>query len=175
MIFKNQKTHNMHNTNIIHTMMRRAVVTVAGIAALGVVGIVGTPAAMAQDAATDIVVLRLTLGDKVYKASEVDNIAFGPEQVSMTTSAAVVNVGYDQLVSIRFNTLLGVSDVATDAASSAIEYDGTSVRASQPLAIYDICGRKALDAPSGMADVTSLTPGIYIVRAGVQTLKISKK
>lgn len=93
----------------------------------------------------------------------------------MTTSAAVVNVGYDQLVSIRFNTLLGVSDVATDAASSAIEYDGTSVRASLPLAIYDICGRKALAAPSGVADVTSLTPGIYIVRAGVQTLKISKK
>ncbi len=166
----------MHYTNIIHTKMRRAIVTVAGIAALGVVGIVGTPAAMAQDAATDIVVLRLTLGDKVYKASEVDNIAFGAEQVSMTTSAAaVVNVGYDQLVSIRFNTLLGVSDVAVAAASSAIEYDGTSVRASQPLAIYDICGRKALDAPSGMADVTSLTPGIYIVRAGVQTLKISKK
>lgn len=165
----------MHYTNIIHTKMRRAIVTVAGIAALGVVGIVGTPAAMAQDAATDIVVLRLTSGDKVYKASEVDNIAFGPEQVSMTTSAAVVNVGYDQLVSIRFNTLLGVSDVATDAASSVIEYDGTSVRASLPLAIYDICGRKALAAPSGMADVTSLTPGIYIVRAGVQTLKISKK
>lgn len=166
----------MHYTNIIHTKMRRAIVTVAGIAALGVVGIVGTSAAMAQDAATDIVVLRLTSGDKVYKASEVDNIAFGPEQVSMTTSAAaVVNVGYDQLVSIRFNTLLGVSDVATDAASSAIEYDGTSVRASLPLAIYDICGRKALAAPSGMADVTSLTPGIYIVRAGVQTLKISKK
>lgn len=165
----------MHYTNIIHTKMRRAVVTVAGIAALGVVGIVGTPAAMAQTAATDIVVLRLTSGDKVYKASEVDNIAFGAEQVSMTTSAAVVNVGYDQLVSIRFNTLLGVSDVATDAASSAIEYDGTAVRASLPLAIYDICGRKALAAPSGMADVTSLTPGIYIVRAGVQTLKISKK
>lgn len=47
----------MHYTNIIHTKMRRAIVTVAGIAALGVVGIVGTPVAMAQDAATDIVVL----------------------------------------------------------------------------------------------------------------------
>lgn len=166
----------MHNTNIIRTMMRRAIVMVAGFAALGVAGIVGTPAAVAQDATSDVVVLRLTSGDKVYKASEVDNIAFGAEQVSMTTSAAaVVNVGYDQLVSIRFNTLLGVSDVAADAASSAIEYDGTSVRASLPLAIYDICGRKALDAPSGVADVTTLTPGIYIVRAGVQTLKISKK
>ncbi len=166
----------MHNTNIIHTKMRRAVVTAVGIAALGVVGLVGAPAAVAQDATSDIVVLRLTSGDRVYKASEVDNIAFGTEQVSMTTSgAAVVNVGYDQLVSIRFNTLLGVSDVAADAASSAIEYDGTTVRASLPVAVYDICGRKALEAPSGVADITSLTPGIYIVRAGVQTLKISKK
>ncbi len=166
----------MHYTNIIHSKMRKAVVTAVGIAALGVVGMVGAPAAMAQDATSDIVVLRLTSGDKVYKTSEVDNIAFGAEQVSLTTSAAAaVNVGYDQLVSIRFNTLLGVSDVAVDAASSAIEYDGTSVRASQPLAIYDICGRKALEAPSGTADVTTLTPGIYIVRAGVQTLKISKK
>lgn len=157
-------------------MMRRAVVTAVGIAALGVVGLVGAPAVVAQDATSDIVVLRLTSGDRVYKASEVDNIAFGTEHVSMTTSgAAVVNVGYDQLVSIRFNTLLGVSDVAADAASSAIEYDGTTVRASLPVAVYDICGRKALDAPSGVADVTSLTPGIYIVRAGVQTLKISKK
>ncbi|GEM_PF-1518095 len=166
----------MHNTNIIHTKMRRVVVTAVGIAALGVVGLVGAPAAVAQDATSDIVVLRLTSGDRVYKASEVDNIAFGTEQVSMTTSgAAVVNVGYDQLVSIRFNTLLGVSDVAADAASSAIEYDGTTVRASLPVAVYDICGRKALEAPSGVADITSLTPGIYIVRAGVQTLKISKK
>lgn len=156
--------------------MRRVVVTAVGIAALGVVGLVGAPAAVAQDATSDIVVLRLTSGDRVYKASEVDNIAFGTEQVSMTTSgAAVVNVGYDQLVSIRFNTLLGVSDVAADAASSAIEYDGTTVRASLPVAVYDICGRKALEAPSGVADITSLTPGIYIVRAGVQTLKISKK
>ena len=166
----------MHNTNIIHTKMRRVVVTAVGIAALGVVGLVGAPAAVAQDATSDIVVLRLTSGDRVYKASEVDNIAFGTDQVSMTTSgAAVVNVGYDQLVSIRFNTLLGVSDVAADAASSAIEYDGTTVRASLPVAVYDICGRKALEAPSGVADITSLTPGIYIVRAGVQTLKISKK
>lgn len=166
----------MHNTNIIHTKMRRVVVTAVGIAALGVVGLVGAPAAVAQDATSDIVVLRLTSGDRVYKASEVDNIAFGTEQVSMTTSgAAVVNVGYDQFVSIRFNTLLGVSDVAADAASSAIEYDGTTVRASLPVAVYDICGRKALEAPSGVADITSLTPGIYIVRAGVQTLKISKK
>ena len=166
----------MHNTNIIHTKMRRVVVTAVGIAALGAVGLVGAPAAVAQDATSDIVVLRLTSGDRVYKASEVDNIAFGTEQVSMTTSgAAVVNVGYDQLVSIRFNTLLGVSDVAADAASSAIEYDGTTVRASLPVAVYDICGRKALEAPSGVADITSLTPGIYIVRAGVQTLKISKK
>ena len=166
----------MHNTNIIHTKMRRVVVTAVGIAALGVVGLVGAPAAVAQDATSDIVVLRLTSGDRVYKASEVDNIAFGTEQVSMTTSgAAVVNVGYDQLVSIRFNTLLGVSDVAADAASSAIEYDGTTVRASLPVAVYDICGRKALEAPSGVADITSLTPGIYIVRAGEQTLKISKK
>lgn len=166
----------MYHTNIIHSKMRKAVVRAAVIAALGVVGIVGTPAAMAQDATSDIVVLRLTSGDKIYKTSEVDNIAFGAEQVSLTTSAAAaVNVGYDQLVSIRFNTLLGVSNVATDAATSAIEYDGTSVRASQPLAIYDICGRKALEAPSGTADVSTLTPGIYIVRAGVQTLKISKK
>lgn len=166
----------MHNTNIIHTKMRRVVVTAVGIAALGVVGLVGAPAAVAQDATSDIVVLRLTSGDRVYKASEVDNIAFGTEQVSMTTSgAAVVNVGYDQLVSIRFNTLLGVSDVAADAASSAIEYDGTTVRASLPVAVYDICGRKALEAPSGVADITSLTPGIYIVRAGVQTIKISRK
>ncbi len=166
----------MHNTNTIHTKMRRAVVTAVGIAALGVVGLVGAPAAVAQDATSDIVVLRLTSGDKVYKTSEVDNIAFGAEQVSLTTSAAAaVNVGYDQLVSIRFNTLLGVSDVAADAASSAIEYDGTSVRASLPVAVYDICGRKALEAPSGAADVTTLTPGIYIVRAGVQILKISKK
>lgn len=156
--------------------MRRVVVTAVGIAALGVVGLVGAPAAVAQDATSDIVVLRLTSGDRVYKASEVDNIAFGTEQVSMTTSgAAVVNVGYDQLVSIRFNTLLGVSDVAADAASSAIEYDGTTVRASLPVAVYDICGRKALEAPSGVADITSLTPGIYIVRAGVQTIKISRK
>ena len=156
--------------------MRRVVVTAVGIAALGVVGLVGAPAAVAQDATSDIVVLRLTSGDRVYKASEVDNIAFGTEQVSMTTSgAAVVNVGYDQLVSIRFNTLLGVSDVAADAASSAIEYDGTTVRASLPVAVYDIRGRKALEAPSGVADIPSLTPGIYIVRAGVQTLKISKK
>ena len=159
----------MHNS---HHILKKCRATAMSIAIAG--GIVFGMSAQAQDT-DDIVVFRTTSGDKVYKIANVDHIAIASDFISVRDAENVTaQFNYDTFVSIRFNTVLGVSDLTADTAAT-IDFDGSTVRASLPLEIYDICGRKALSAPSGTADISSLTPGIYIARAGVQTLKISKK
>ena len=166
----------MYKKKSAHKVWSKAAKAALGLAVICGAGIHGSPQAVAQEATSDIVVLRLGDGDKVFKTSQVKQLEFGTDGVRLVDADnAGTFVDYDALVSVRFNTVLGVSEISADKADAAIEFDGVSVRASLPLDIYDVCGRKVLAAPSGMADVTTLPTGLYIVRAGVQTLKISKK
>lgn len=84
---------------------------------------------------------------------------------------------FDHTVNKYFYSKIGGSGVDVAVAETDIVFDGNEVRVSHDggIAVYDLTGTIVLSTDGNTADVTSLAPGIYVVVAGNNSLKIVKR
>lgn len=120
------------------------------------------------------VALKLTLGDgstHTYVLSERPTVTFDADNILFTTPQATTSYPRVKVVNITFASTSGQTLTIADNAET-LRYTGHTVEApDRQIDVHAIDGRHVTSGYNSI-DLSSLSPGIYIVSAGRQTIKI---
>lgn len=86
-----------------------------------------------------------------------------------------VEVAADKFVSLRFNTdrpAAAVSDITTDRSKEFTVSDGSITAPDAGIVLFDTSGREVARSATQTISTHQLTPGTYIARSGVSSLKV---
>lgn len=126
--------------------------------------------------AADYLYVRQSGGDTQLAVSNIKEITFPSGSVVVTmTDGTSKTYSSSSFVSLRFNgnVNVGIEDVVNE---ESVVFDGSSITvpAGCGMTIYTTDGRLVYATEESVADVTSLSKGIYIVKTGCVTTKIVK-
>ena len=126
--------------------------------------------------AADVIYVRQTTGDTQFSISNIKEITFPSGSVVMTMSDGLSKTySSSTFVSLRFDGKINVGVEGVEDGVNEIVYDGVIVKAPQEgISVYSTDGRLVLSSEESIVDVSSLTSGVYIVKAGGLTSKIVK-
>ncbi len=126
--------------------------------------------------AADVIYVRQTTGDTQFSISNIKEITFPSGSVVMTMSdGSSKTYSSSTFVSLRFDGKINVVVEGVEDGVNEIVYDGVIVKAPQEgISVYSTDGRLVLSSEESIVDVSSLTSGVYIVKAGGLTSKIVK-
>lgn len=126
--------------------------------------------------AADVIYVRQTTGDTQFSISNIKEITFPSGSVVMTMSdGSSKTYSSSTFVSLRFDGKINVGVEGVEDGVNEIVYDGVIVKAPQEgISVYSTDGRLVLSSEESIVDVSSLTSGVYIVKAGGLTSKIVK-
>ncbi len=131
--------------------------------------------ALALNAGAYTVVVSTTDGETAYAPASITNIVPTPAggmTVNFTSGSPAVFAS-DKFLTITFDTTSGIQSAVAEKAQ-AIRYDGTSVVADGDILLYSTTGQLVATGSQAIS-TSSLPKGVYIARAGEQTLKICVK
>lgn len=126
--------------------------------------------------AADNLYVRQSSGDTQISISNIKEITFPSGSVVVSLNDGTSKTySSSTFVSLRFNGNInvGIEDVMSE---EAVVFDGNSITVPEGcgITIYTTDGRLVYATEESVADVTSLSKGIYIVKAGCVTTKIVK-
>ena len=123
--------------------------------------------------AADVIYVRQTTGDTQFSISNIKEITFPSGSVVMTMSdGSSKTYSSSTFVSLRFDGKINVGVEGVEDGVNEIVYDGVIVKAPQEgISVYSTDGRLVLSSEESIVDVSSLTSGVYIVKAGGLTSK----
>ncbi|MCC8039254.1 MAG: T9SS type A sorting domain-containing protein [Bacteroidales bacterium] len=128
--------------------------------------------ALALNAGAYTVVVSTTDGDTSYAPASITSIVPSPAggmTVNLASGGSSLFAS-DKFLTITFDTTSGVNAVAAEKAT-AMRYDGTTVSAQGAIQLFSTTGQLMATGRDAIS-TSSLSKGVYIARAGEQTIKI---
>lgn len=126
--------------------------------------------------AFDTLYVRQTSGDTQIALSDITEIQFLDEGVSVTTTQGTQTFDYANFCSLRFdqNHTGGVAALEGDAAYG-IEGNRVYIAGASGVSVFATDGRMVLSSSGSEADLQTLPAGLYLVKGGRVALKFVKK
>lgn len=111
---------------------------------------------------------------ETYYLSEKPRISFAGDDMMIASSTASTSYARKDVASITFEDASTSIDNVKKANSTSYRFDGNSFEADgMQISVYNMAG-KQVTAGKDAVSLKSLQPGVYVVKAGKQSIKIKK-